>query len=107
MNAEKLLAALGLLVCLVLLARMMIGRLRRERLDAWLGRLVQSLRLRTRGLWRQRRLHGEAAREAEALIRRARQARPRVDREGNVHRPRSFTGRHDRRAPDGRERKDH
>lgn len=108
MNAEQLLAALGLAGCLALLLRMAIGRRRRARIDARLAHVMQTLTLRARALWRQRRLHGEAAREADALIRRARQERGRsADRDGNVVRPPSFTGGRDGGATDGRERKDH
>ena len=105
MGVDKLLAALGLIACLVLLARLAIGPRWRRRIDARLQQAAHKVSQRVRALWRQRRLHNQATRETEALIRRARQARPRVRREGEVCRPDALDDRDE--APDGRERKDH
>ncbi|MBS0305000.1 MAG: hypothetical protein JSR43_06415 [Proteobacteria bacterium] len=105
MGVDKLLATLGLIACLLLLARMAIGPRRRRRLDARLQQTAHGLVQRARALWRQQRLHNQATRETEALIRRARQVQPRGRREGNAYRRNSFDERDE--APDGRERKDH
>jgi hypothetical protein len=88
--AEKILAALGLLVCLVLLLRLGLAPRRRQRLDHRARQGWTALRLRVRGMqgfWRRRRHRKEAASEAEAAIRRAREG---IGRDGNVIRPKSF-----------------
>jgi hypothetical protein len=112
MGAEALLAAIGLAVCVVLLLRMAIGPARRARLDRTLdrtvGRAARRVRQHARSLWRQLRARGQAEREASELIERARRRRERVEREGNVYRPRSFNGGEgDDDAADGRHRRDH
>jgi hypothetical protein len=110
MTAETLLAAIGLVVCVALLLRMAIGQRRRERLDAGVQHTARALRERGRALWRRRRTRGQAEREAEDLIERARRGRWRVERDGNVYRPRSFSGSgapDDDRPADGRHRRDH
>jgi hypothetical protein len=85
---EKIFAATGLLICLVLALRLLLGAPRRQRLDA-----------RLRGLWLQlrgwRRLREDKKRaeaEAEAAIRRARSASRMQEGEwdGNVYRPKQF-----------------
>ncbi len=81
---EKLLAAAGLVACLVVWAGMALGPARRHRL---LGT--------PRRLWRGLRVRRVAQREAASIIERARR-RPGVEREGNVYRPKSF----DRRSDD-------
>jgi hypothetical protein len=116
MTAQELLASIGLLVCLVMLLRMGIGERRRAGIDSRLQVTWRNLRAKGRLAWterRNRKASGEAAREAEELIQRARQGKPAVPREGNVYRPRQFgsAGRgeegdgNDR--PDGRHRRDH
>jgi len=111
MRAEVLLAAIGLVVCVVLLLRMAIGARRRERIDAAVVGSARRLRAQLQGRWRQRRLRGQVKREAKDLIERARRGKPVVDREGNVYRPRSFngpgSGGEEREPPDGRNRRDH
>ena len=108
MNAEALLAALGLAVCVVLLLRMAIGPARRARLDRLLTRATRDVRQRAQGLWRRTLQRDQARREASDLIGRARTGRREVEREGNVYRPRSFDGRDSEdEAPDGRHRRDH
>jgi hypothetical protein len=118
MSAEALLAAVVLVACLVALVRMGLGERRRQRLDAALERRGRAFVERARALWRRRRVRGQAQREADELIRRARQGGPAVTRQGNVYRPRSFGERPagddpgpdtDPRndVPDGRHRKDH
>jgi hypothetical protein len=106
MNAETLLAAVGLGACAVLLARMAIGTRRRARLDDVLRRRWRAVDGRVRGWLRQRRVAEKATREAQQAIERARRSPGRVDREGNVYRPRSFNDRSDD-VPDGRQRRDH
>ncbi len=116
MEADTLLAAIGLAACGVLLARMAIGQSRRARLDAALRRIGQAARacLRGRSLRRKDRdaeppgtVQHRAEREARDLIDRARRGRPRVERDGNVYRPRPFNGGRPHDAPDGRHRRDH
>jgi len=79
---EKWLAAVGLVVCVVLLLGMLLGDERRARWQAAMRRLAA---------WPGTRR--AARREAERAIERARRN---VEREGNVYRPKSF----DRRPPD-------
>ncbi len=76
---EKILAAIGLTVCVAFLVGMALG-----------PRRVGALRsaLRRPALWLRHR--GDAKREAAAAIERARRQ---VKREGNVYRPESFNGR--------------
>ena len=90
---EPLLAALGLLVCAALLLRMALGPERQRRWDAFWRRRVEQLQ--TAGRWLQRqglllRSSRGARQEAARTIERARHAKPQVDREGNVIRPRRF-----------------
>lgn len=79
---EKLLAGIGLAVCVVLLLGMVIGPARQRRVIALFDRLRH---------WRRHRVL--ARREAELAIERARRA---VERDGNVYRPKSFS----KRPPD-------
>jgi hypothetical protein len=90
MSAEALLAAVVLLACVAALARMALGERRRQRLDASLQHHARQLSQRGRALWRQRRLSGQARREADDLIQRARRVQPGADRDGNVVRPHAF-----------------
>ena len=90
---ESIFAALGLLVCAALLLRMTLGSRRQQRWDWFWQRKLE--RLRGAGRWLQRQWQllwssREARRAAEDVIKRARGAKPEVDREGNVIRPRSF-----------------
>lgn len=90
---EKLPAALTLVVCIVLLARMMVGQRSRRRMDhagvaAW-----NWLRSRAMYAWRWRESRRRAEQEAQEAIRRARR---RLEREGNVYRPDAF---HEPRKP--------
>ncbi len=88
---QKVLATIGLVICLVMLVRMTLAPRRRQAFDA-------AWRRATHGLYdtAQRLLHWRpaarknAARAAEEAIERAR--RQAVDREGNVYRPKSFKG---------------
>jgi hypothetical protein len=62
MDAELLVAAIVLAVCVAMLARMAIGQRRRDRLDAGIERTARSVNQRTRTLWHRRRLHDQAER---------------------------------------------
>jgi hypothetical protein len=89
MNPEKLLAALALAVCVVMLLRMAVPATRRARLDRALLRIWQQLRTAAHNLihWSARR---RAAREAaQDAIRRA-QTKPSGQWKGNVYTPDSF-----------------
>ena len=68
---NKILALFGLLVCAGALVRMALGDARRRRLDVWLQDRWATLR----ALFRPRQQRRDAAREAEALIRRAAEGR--------------------------------
>ncbi|MBL8306963.1 MAG: hypothetical protein JNM33_09720 [Rubrivivax sp.] len=78
MPLEKILAAIGLAIVLVVWLGTLLSPARRQRLGDGLRRGWRSLRTR-----------GAARREAADAIERARR-RPAATREGNVIRPRSF-----------------
>ncbi len=86
---EKISAAVILVVCLVMLARLVLAEPQRRRFDAWTLRAWQGIgpqwRRATRW-WSNRRYAAVAAREA---IHRAK-AGTEVERDGNVYRPGSF-----------------
>jgi hypothetical protein len=89
MNPEKLLAALALAVCVVMLLRMALPATRRARLDRAMLRIWQQLSASVHNLihWSARR---RAAREAaQDAIRRA-QTKPSGQWKGNVYTPDSF-----------------
>lgn len=73
---EKLLAGVGLVVCVVLLLGMVLGSAR-----------VASLKARWQALWSWRQRRQSAQTQAQQAIERARQT---VRKEGNVLRPDSF-----------------
>lgn len=80
---EKILAGLGLAVCAALLAGMLLGERRRER-----------LRITLLGLARWPQARARARREAAEAIQRAHaRSRHEVERDGNVYRPHTFNGR--------------
>jgi hypothetical protein len=89
MSFEKLVAALTLVVCVVLLVRLMLGERRRYRFDAAARRAWFACRTVARRAVRWPTARKEAAAAAEDAIRRARGT---VDRDGNVIRPRAFRG---------------
>jgi hypothetical protein len=102
---DKLLAAIVLLACVLLLLRMAVGERRRRRLDAGARRAGRAARraaliakLVALRLWHTLRYRRSAANEAEAAIRRARGRQHEAD--GNVIRPESF-------KPDNKPRKPH
>ena len=86
-------AALVVLVCVALLARMCLPLRRRVALDAALRRLPGWVRSRAKAVWHWRDWRSrrdDAARLAEEAIQRAR--RTRADKDGNVIRPEAFKG---------------
>jgi len=88
--AEYILAAVVLLLCLTLLVRLLLPPRQRQRMD---NRARQGWNTLRRGahavpaVWHRRRHRKQAASEAEAAIRRAREG---ISRDGNVIRPKSF-----------------
>jgi hypothetical protein len=88
--AETIFAAIGLLLCLALLVRLVLPPRQRQRMDSRARQGWTTLRQRARAVpavWHHRRHRKQAASEAEAVIRRAREG---VGRDGNVIRPKSF-----------------
>ncbi|MEP7298994.1 MAG: hypothetical protein ABI702_22645 [Burkholderiales bacterium] len=83
MTAERILAAIALAVCVVLLVRLMIGARRRRRVDSAVRRAWGALR----GLVMSVRHRREAARVADEAIKRA---RSRGEWDGNVYTPKEF-----------------
>lgn len=89
---EKVLPAIGLLVCGVLLVRMTLSPRRRQAFDAAMrNHWYRIKRFSQRAVnWRPS-SRKQAARVAEEAIERARRQRD-TEREGNVYRPKSFKG---------------
>lgn len=90
---ELILAAATLLVCAGLLLRLALGPDKRRRWDAAWRRAFDGLRSMGAWVvrqWRLLRARGDARRQADQAVRRARRANPEVERTGNVIRPRSF-----------------
>jgi hypothetical protein len=83
---EKVLAGLGLLVCVIIALRMVLGAQRTRRIDATLAAKADVARRTLKALPQWRQTRDSARREAEAAITRAR--RKQVTRDGNVIRPR-------------------
>ncbi len=83
---EKIIAALMLAGCLVLLARVFIGERRRARFDAAIARFSARMGRRTDRLFTAPAAQRRAKREAQAAIDRARNG----EWDGNVYRPKSF-----------------
>ena len=83
---EAAMSAIVLAVCLLLALRLVAGEHRRRRTDRWIGSVVAAALARVRRAIRWRSLRNHSAREAEAVIRRARGGRW----DGNVYRARSF-----------------
>ena len=99
---QNVLAALGLLVCLTLLLRMVLPAEQQRRYDAFWRRV--GWRLRAAGTNLQQRWHllragRDARREAADAIERARRGRPPVQRDGNVIRPEQFSKRGSKKPP--------
>lgn len=85
---EKVLPAIGLVVCGALLVRMTLAPRRRQAFDSAMRN--HWLRLKRLVQWRPS-SRKQAARVAEEAIERARRQRD-TEREGNVYRPKSFKG---------------
>jgi len=84
---EKIFAATIVAGCLVLLLRVVLGPRRRARFDATLSRWSQRIGTGIDALFAWPSARRRARREAEAAIRRARDA---GEWDGNVYRPKSF-----------------
>lgn len=84
---EKFLAALLLLVCAVMLARLCVGLQRRRLFDALARQAWALARGRALYVWHWRTSRKRAELAAEEAIRRARLKR---EREGNIVRPEAF-----------------
>ncbi len=83
---EKILAAVVLAFCGVMLLRLVLGERRRGRFDAFWRRTWIGLRIRTTRLWHWPAARRRAKHDAEEAIRRAREG----TWDGNVYRPKSF-----------------
>lgn len=93
---EKIVALTIAAACLVMLVRLLLGERRRQRLDsAVIGHWRRASTWVVKG-WRWRVSRKKAAKEAQAVINRA---RTRGDWEGNVFRPKTF------QKPDNKPRK--
>lgn len=79
---EAILAAVVLLVCCAMLVLMALGSARRQRLQRWWRRLRSSENFKR-----------ASPLQPESRPGSARRAPPRVERNGNVYRPKSFNGR--------------
>lgn len=88
---DKWWAVMGLVACGLVWAGMAAGAARRERWQAQALALWRTLLQRLRSPAQAR----QARREAAEAIERARRAKPRVDRDGNVYRPDVFNGKRD------------
>ena len=87
---ERVLAAIVIAICAVLLVRLALGRRRRARFDSFFRRLWLRMRHAAHDLWRWResRRNTELARKAtDEVIKRA---RDRGEWKGNVYTPKSF-----------------
>lgn len=99
---ERIIGAFGLAVCLALLLRMALKPALRHRFDAFWRARWQALQGAGRWLqrqWRLLRARRSAQDQAAEAIRRASGAKPEVDRDGNVLRPRQFRKSDDRKPP--------
>lgn len=98
----KILAAIGLAICLWMALRMVLPARINARIDTLTWRVLGALRglaNRARTWRRDKKIEKDAAVEAEEAIRRARKASRMVEGEwdGNVYRPRQFGQKGDRR----------
>jgi len=84
MSFDRVLAAIVLAVCVLMLVRLLIGARARARVDHALRRSVHAVRAGFVSIRHRR----EAARVADEAIERAR--KPRGEWEGNVYKPDSF-----------------
>jgi hypothetical protein len=99
MSAERILAGLITLICLVFLVRLVLNPVRQARFDARLRRIWQGLRRAFYQLrhWRQNRRRQQLARDqaAKAALEAINRARHGVERDGNVIRPKAFKSKDD------------
>ena len=84
---EKIIAAVMFAACVMLLVRLCIGERRRARFDAAIARFSARMGRRTDALLTAPAARRRARKEADAVIRRARQG---GEWDGNVYRPKSF-----------------
>jgi hypothetical protein len=84
---EKTLAAVVLTICIVLMARLLVGSRLRMRLDAAARRTWYLVRARALSVYHWRSSRKTAAQAAEEAIKRAREG---GTWEGNVYKPKSF-----------------
>jgi hypothetical protein len=84
---DKLLASIGLAVCVVMLVRLCLGTRRQQRFDAAVRRAAHACQRGALRVWHWPRSRRAAKRAAEEAIRRAQDG---VQRDGNIYRPRSF-----------------
>lgn len=101
MMADRFIAGLIVLVCVVFLVRLMLPAARQQRFDTSLRRLWLGVVARFNDVrhWRtrqksQQRIKAHAEEAARAAIERARRG---VERDGNVIRPKAFKGKDDTR----------
>jgi len=86
---ERILAAIVLAACAVMLVRLFVGERRRERFDWAMRRAAQACRRLYLSIVHRRATKRDAARVAEEAIKRARES---TERDGNVYKPKSFRG---------------
>jgi hypothetical protein len=92
---EQLLAGLTVTVCVVLLVRLCLGGARQRRFDAAARSVAWKIRNVAQQAWRGPAARRAAAREAQAVIDRARTGGSKVEADegewtGNVYKPKSF-----------------
>ena len=92
--AEKVIPAIVVAACLVLLLRLLLGEGRRHRFDRAIVRWSRTARVRIESLFTWNASRRRARRAAEEAIQRARDG---GDWDGNVYRPKSFGKRKDRK----------
>ena len=102
MNPEKLLAALALLVCAVMLLRLVVAAPHRERFDRALSRTWQKMSSLAIQLVRWPTRRRQARQGALDAIARA-QRQPKGQWKGNVYTPDSFSGHKDGDTPSKRD----
>ncbi len=99
MSAERIVAGLITLVCLVLLVRLVLSPARQARFDAHLRRTWHRLKQAMHHLrhWRQNRQRQQRAQDqaAKAALEAINRARRGVERDGNVIRPKAFKSKDD------------
>lgn len=94
MSAERILAGLITLICLLFLVRLVLNPVRQARFDARLRAAWHGLKLAFHQLrhWRQNRRRQQLARDqaAKAALEAINRTRHGVERNGNVIRPKAF-----------------